>query len=462
MRSRPSAKLVIAMNLPPKANPDQSRKTRRTKGAANPRTRMLVGIFGLGHVGLITVACLRKRGIRVEGYEISKSKRVLLNRGASPIIEPEVQPYLGAGRGKRPFCAKIFPEANELPDIILICVGTPSAADGSTDLNFVLGVFEKLARFARKHPRFRSEVILRSTVPPGTLAEIQARHPDLFARVPVAFHPEFLREGTAMKDFFEPQQSIIGLPPSGLRPEKMLQLLTQLGLGRSLRIVSAITAESLKFACNAYHAVKVSFANEVARFVTACGGDAVEVMDLFCQDTKLNISSKYLRPGSPYGGSCLRKDTRSMAALGERLGVKLELIKSCEASNHDHLESILAAIRRHRPGVVALLGLAFKKQTDDLRGSPSVDLLRRLTADGTCAVWAHDFLMRPSWEIELRPPSRNSRMAASGFVLCQSLDQALSGADLAVIMHDDRRYQQAGANFGIPVLDVAGWREVRP
>jgi GDP-mannose 6-dehydrogenase len=419
---------------------------------------MLVGVLGLGHVGLTTAACLLKRGLRVEGYEIAGPKRVQLGKGVFPIVEPDVQLHLGAGRKRKRFCTKRFPEANALPDVIMICVGTPSAADGSTDLGSVGGVFEELARFARKHPGFRSELILRSTVPPGTLAELQARHPDLFARVPVAFHPEFLREGTAMRDFLEPPLSIIGLAPSGPRPEKMLQLLTHLGLGRSPRMVSAITAESLKLACNAFHAVKIAFANEVARFVTACGGDAVEVMSLFCQDAKLNISSKYLHPGSPYGGSCLRKDNRSMVTLGERLGVRLRLIRSCEESNRDHLESILASIRRHRPGVVTLLGLAFKKDTDDLRSSPSVDLLRRLAAGGHCVVRAHDFLMGPDWEIELRRLPRGPRIAASRVVLCERLNDALNGTHLAVIMHDDRRYRKAAANLGIPVLDVAGWR----
>jgi GDP-mannose 6-dehydrogenase len=417
-----------------------------------------VGIFGLGYVGLTTAACLLEQKIRVEGYEISKAKRMLLARGKCPVNEPGVKPAIVKGLKTGLFCTAKFLTSDKMPEILFICVGTPSAADGSTDLSHVDDVFRQLARFAQRHPDFKSEVILRSTVPPGTLERLRKLHSGLFDRVSVAFYPEFLREGSAMKDFYEPPQSIVGFLPSSLRPVKLPGLLARLGWSETVTLVEAVSAESLKFACNAYHAVKICFANEVARLTTACGGNAVEVMDLFCRDSKLNISRKYLLPGNPYGGSCLTKDTKSMIHLGDRLGIKLDLIKNCATSNTSHFDYIVKKITGYKPRVVTMLGLSFKKHTNDVRNSPTVELYRRLTAKGIRLIQVHDFLVHPEEAVDINKRLQDQLVTNPTFVLHQNLKRALTNADLVLIMHGDDRYVQAVAGLRVPVLDIASWK----
>ncbi len=422
----------------------------------NPR----VGVIGLGYVGLATAACLLERGIRVDGYELSAAKRKMLRRGDCPIGEPGVQSALR--RGLKNGLFQIHPSlrgGKNFPEVLFVCVNTPGSADGSADLGSVNRVMRRVAVLAARRG-FKTEIVLKSTVPPGTLEELNRRHPALFRRHPVAFHPEFMREGMAMDDFLHPPQTVIGVQPSGSRPEKLLRLLQGLGLQR-VEVVDAVSAESLKWACNAFHALKVCFANEIGRFVTACGGDAGEVMRLFCRDRVLNISRRYLRPGAPFGGSCLRKDFRALVAKGERLGIKMPVIESSETSNESHLDYILEKVARLRPRTVAILGMAFKKNTDDVRGSPSSELVRGLARAIGCRIQTHDFLVRPTEATDRA--SRGQMRAATPGVSKPGvdLDRTLAGADLVIVMHDDPRYRRALAGRRLPVFDVAAWNGFR-
>jgi GDP-mannose 6-dehydrogenase len=417
-----------------------------------------IGIYGLGYVGLTTAACLLEKHLQVEGYEISEAKRALLAQGICPLQEPGVEPVLLRGLATAEFTVREGPEGGNAPDIIFICVGTPSLEGGATDLRAVVRVFESLDTLTAADVSFRPEVVLRSTVPPGTLEQLGRQFPDLYGRVPVLFYPEFLREGTAMKDFHAPPQTVLGRPSSSRTAERIFFLLKELGLDHE--VVDAATAETVKLASNVFHAMKVCFANEMGRLASVTGGDARQVMRLFCKDTQLNISEKYLKPGNPYGGSCLPKDTRSLAHLGGRFGLGLHLAEACEASNRAHFDHIIRLIEERQPRTVTLLGLSFKKDTDDIRESPSLEIFHRLALRQACTIRIHDFLVRKEVALGANGLLLSRLNIEPDFHFYESLSEALEGTDLAVIMHADARYCSAVQAAKVPSIDVAEWNTV--
>jgi GDP-mannose 6-dehydrogenase len=372
---------------------------------------MHIGIFGLGYVGLTTAACLLRRGFDVTGYEVSDAKRAELLAGRCPLTEPGVEPMLveGLASGRFGVSADISPD--RFPDVVLVCVGTPSSEDGSTDLTAV-----------------------RSVV----------------------FYPEFLREGTAMADFDSPPQTVVGVGSGGRRPERLLSLLTEMKL--PYQIVAPMSAEALKMACNAYHAIKVCFANEIGRIVNTLGGNGTEVMKLFVQDTVLNVSHRYLMPGAPYGGSCLPKDVRSISSVATRSGVTAEILAQCETSNASHLQYVVGEVLRSRPKAVGLLGLAFKPNTDDLRESPSLSLASALLAAGIRVV-AHDRAIEPSRLLGVNRTALEGLLKRPGMSLCTDLGDLDRQVDAFVQMHRDRVYDELReARGGRPWANVSGWQ----
>lgn len=414
-----------------------------------------VGIFGLGYVGLTTAACLLRQGFPVIGYELSEHKRAELAAGRCPLSEPSVDVALNEGLASGRFTVAGDIKPDDLPDVVFVCVGTPSAKDGSTDLTAVRGVFSRLAEIAAGGPAKSVDVVLRSTVPPGTLARLEAQFPELFARFSVVFYPEFLREGTAMKDFAAPPQTVIGRTQGTTVPASLMQIFSAFGFVP--QVVSASSAETLKMACNAFHALKVCFANEVGRVAATLGGDPNEVMRLFVQDTALNISPRYLFPGAPYGGSCLPKDVRSFCSLASRAGVSADVLNQCERSNANHLQFLVSQVLRFQPRRVALLGLAFKSNTDDLRESPSLPMAGALLSSGV-EVRAHDFAVVPERVVGVNRDMLRDLLGRKGMTLHPALDVALEGAEVAVVMQRDTRYQTAlSARANLTVIDVAGW-----
>ncbi|MCC6416354.1 MAG: nucleotide sugar dehydrogenase [Opitutaceae bacterium] len=414
-----------------------------------------VGICGLGYVGLTTAACLLRQGFPVIGYEISEHKRAELAAGRCPLSEPGVDMALNEGLASGRFTVAGDFRADDLPDVVFVCVGTPSAKDGSTDLTAVRSVFSRLAEIAAGSPAKSVDVVLRSTVPPGTLVRLEAQFPELFARFSIVFYPEFLREGTAMKDFAAPPQTVIGRTKGTVVPPSLMQLFTAFDLVP--QVVSASSAETLKMACNAFHALKVCFANEVGRVTATLGGDPNEVMRLFVQDTVLNISPRYLFPGGPYGGSCLPKDVRSFCSLASRAGVSADVLNQCELSNASHLQFLVGQILRFQPRRVALLGLAFKSNTDDLRESPSLPMAGALLSSGV-EVRAHDFAIVPERVVGVNRDALRDLLRREGMTLQSSMEVALDGADVAVVMQRDSRYHTAlKARTSLTVVDVAGW-----
>ncbi len=344
-----------------------------------------VSVFGLGYVGSVTAACLAHKGCRVIGVDVNPEKVACLDAGRSPIVEARMDELAaeahGSGRLRATTDAAL---AIRESDLSFICVGTPSQRNGKLELKHIQNVCREIGTaLAGKGPEHT--VVLRSTVLPGitqTLA-IPALEGASGKRAgkdfAVCYNPEFMREGSAVADFFEPPYTILG----ALRPND-LDLVEELyawAPGRVFR-TSLEVAEMAKYLSNAFHAVKVSFANEVGTLAKQLGVDAEAVTQIFTSDTRLNISPAYLAPGFAFGGSCLPKDLRALTYRAKELDLSLPLLESVMASNQAHLDRAVEQVLRTNQRKVALLGLSFKAGTDDLRESPQVELAKRLLGEG--------------------------------------------------------------------------------
>jgi len=400
---------------------------------------MKVAVFGLGYVGTVTAACLAANGHDVWGVDPEEGKVDLITRGVSPVVEPDLDGFVSQSVAMGTLHATTDPVvAVDHARVSLVCVGTPSSPQGGTDLSYILRAVKEigqaLVETGAPSSGFHS-VVVRSTVPPGTVEE--AVVPALVSEIGMpagscfgaAMCPEFLREGSGVSDFFDPPFTILGTADA--RVTEAVDCLFDF-LGRPLRIVPVRTAESLKYACNAFHALKVSFTNELSRLYQALGVDARTVMDLFCEDDRLNISPKYLRPGFAFGGSCLPKDLRSLLHLGRTHNVELPLLRGTVASNDLTIREVVKRAIASGRREVALLGLSFKPQTDDLRESPSVELAETLLGKGF-QLRIYDPIVQPSRLIGTNLRYVESKLSHLGQLLTGSPEEALDGAELAIV-----------------------------
>jgi GDP-mannose 6-dehydrogenase len=346
---------------------------------------MDIAIFGLGYVGAVSAACLARAGHAVIGVDANQAKAELINAGQSPVVEANVEEMIAAavaeGRLRATTDHRAAIRASELA---IVCVGTPSRGNGDLDLTYVRRVCDDIAGTLRDKVGFTA-IIIRSTVLPGTLRSMVI--PTLEAGsgkragedFGVGFFPEFLRESTAVFDFYHPPKIVIAATDD--RTRALLEALND-DFDAPLMRTDFEVAEMVKYADNAWHALKVAFANEIGSLGKALGIDGGAVMDVFCQDTKLNISSKYLRPGFAFGGSCLPKDVRALTYQGRSLDLELPLINAIMPSNRSHIDRALQMVLDLNERNVGVLGLSFKAGTDDLRESPVVELVERLLGKG--------------------------------------------------------------------------------
>lgn len=336
-----------------------------------------ISVVGLGYVGCVTAACLSSSGHIVTGVDRDNYKVASVMEGRAPFFEPGLEEILRQGRhGSRLSATTSLQDALETAEIILICVGTPSEKSGNLGLDQLKRVVGEIAEYLRDRSRVPI-VAIRSTVFPGTCEGVVM--PLLGNRVPVVSNPEFLREGTAVKDFVEPSLVVVGGHDRGA-VETVAAIYSGLGIAASL--VSLRTAEMIKYACNAFHAAKIAFANEIGSLSAALGVDGREVMDTVCADTKLNASAAYLRPGFAFGGSCLPKDLRALTYRAGRLDLHLPLLESVLPSNVEHLTRSIDNVLDLPAERIGVVGLAFKEDTDDLRESPVVSMLEQLIGKG--------------------------------------------------------------------------------
>jgi GDP-mannose 6-dehydrogenase len=346
---------------------------------------MRISIFGLGYVGTVSAGCLAREGHEVIGVDPVRTKVDLINQGRSPIVEADIAEIISstveAGRLRATDDAI---EAVRKTDLSLVCVGTPSQPNGNLDLRYVRRVCEQIGA-ALKDKQERHVVTIRSTVLPGTVRNIivpileECSGATAGRDFGVCHNPEFLREGSAVYDFNAPPKTVIGElePCSGEAVAALYQMLDAPLIRTKLEV-----SEMIKYVDNSWHALKIGFANEVGNLSKAFGVDAHEVMDIFCQDQKLNISREYLVPGFAFGGSCLPKDLRALVYQAKVHDLETPILNSILPSNHTQVQRGLDLIISKGHKRVGILGFSFKAGTDDLRESPLIEVIERLIGKG--------------------------------------------------------------------------------
>ena len=394
-----------------------------------------ISIFGVGYVGTVTAACLAHQGNLVTGVDLSAAKVEALGKGRSPIVEPRVSDLIAESQTACRLHATVDSEQAVLDtEISLLCVGTPSMRNGKLDLGHIGPVCEEIGQVLRKKDSFHL-IVLRSTVLPGTAETIviptleKASGRKMGKDFGVCVNPEFMREGTAVVDFLEPSITIIGA--SDPAHSRVLRELYSWVPGKVFE-TSFRSAEMVKYVCNAWHAVKVAFANEVGTMAKSLGVDAEAVVEIFSADTKLNISPSYLKPGFAFGGSCLPKDVRALNYRAKELDLELPLLESVLPSNHAHLDRAIEIVLGTGKKNVALLGLSFKAATDDLRESPQVQLVKRLIGEG-CQLKIWDDNVSLGRLIGSNRQYIEEVIPHIESLLSSELDQVLEQADVVVI-----------------------------
>ncbi len=403
---------------------------------------MKVAIFGLGYVGTVTAAGLASQGHHVVGVDVDASKVAAVGQGRSPVIEPDVDRLVAqaVAAGRLSATADVR-EAIDGADISLVCVGTPSTPRGDTDLTYVSAVLadvrEAMSDATPPSSGFHS-LVIRSTVPPGTGDSLvrPAFSPELLPdgwTVGTAMCPEFLREGSGVEDFFAPPFVVVGAqdPRTRTACERLFDFCDQ-----EVLTVDVASAEALKYACNAFHAVKVTFANEMGRVFSQYGVDSRGVMEIFCQDRKLNISPSYLRPGFAFGGSCLPKDLRALQSMARSSGVDVPLLTSTLISNEIIVRALVDRVLESGYRHVAILGLSFKMNTDDLRESPNLELAERFVGKGL-EVRIYDPIVNPARLVGSNLEFLQSRLPHVSRLLRDRPEAALEGAEVAIVSTSD-------------------------
>lgn len=421
---------------------------------------MKVSVFGLGYVGAVTAGCLTRMGHSVVGADVHQAKVDAINAGRSPIIEPELGDLLSTARKEGRLSATT--SANDAvlgTEVSIVCVGTPSLASGRLNLDFVRKVSAQIAAVLRESGKSHT-IIFRSTMLPGsTRAMAEEFLADLLGagRVRVYYCPEFLREGTAVRDFHEPSLAVVGTR-DGMAPatDEAREL-----LGGEPAVLGWEGAETIKYACNYFHALKVGFANEIGRLCKHLGENGARVMEVVCADTRLNISSYYMRPGNPFGGSCLPKDVSALNSFARQEGVSLPLLDNTLNTNQAHLDLLIKTVTSKESRRVGLLGLAFKADTDDLRGSPMVALAETLLGRGY-ELRIYDPQINFSRLIGANEAEIQKRMPHLASLLRDDVRAVVRESDVIVASQRCAPLAEIreAARPGQSLVDVNGWREL--
>jgi len=353
---------------------------------------MKISVFGLGYVGCVTSACLADNGHEVIGVDINEFKVRTISGGRSPIIEKGLDDLISKAVARGSLKATTdYGEAVNGTDLSLICVGTPSTSSGEINMEFVHRVSEKIGAILQGKGD-RHTIVVRSTMLPGAmegeviprLLEASGSRPG--EEVGISYNPEFLREGSAVSDFLNPPMTLFAATDK--RTEEEVRRAYDF-VSAPCVVTSMKSAEMIKYVNNAFHALKVSFANEVGTLCRAQGIDSREVMRIFCMDDKLNISSTYLEPGFAFGGSCLPKDLKALNRRLKETHITAPVIGSILPSNEEHVRHATTLIEKTGSKNIGILGMSFKAETDDLRGSPVVKIVEMLVGKG-CGVVVYD------------------------------------------------------------------------
>ncbi len=408
-----------------------------------------LSIFGLGYVGAVSAGCFAKLGFGVVGVDIDENKNDMLSRGEAPVMEAGLSELLAEQHRAGRLRATLDPnEAVLNTDISLVCVGTPSSPNGDLNLAPAERVCEQIGRaLARKltAPDAYHVVVIRSTVLPGAVENRlipileQSSAKKANADFGVVQNPEFLREGTAIHDFFHPPKTVIGA--SCPRAAAAVSALYQ-GIDAPIFVTGIGVASVVKYADNAFHAVKITFANEIGQFCNKLGIDSHEVMNVFCEDRKLNISPAYLRPGFAFGGSCLPKDVRALLYHARTMDLELPLLAGVLPSNESQIRALFSALLPFRRDGIGFLGLSFKPGTDDLRESPIVAVVEALLGKGA-EVRVHDPSLRISALVGSNLKYIMSEIPHLGNLLKETAEPVIRSSAAVVVAHDTRAFREA-------------------
>ena len=419
---------------------------------------MKVAVFGLGYTGTVLAGCLADAGHSVTGVDVAAGKVDAIRAGHAPMKEPGLGDLVRdvVGRGLLTATDSVD-EALDAVDVAAVCVGTPSSLDGGIDASAVERVVMHIAGVGSRDDRQRRHmtVAIRSTLLPGTTRQlfrrIESVHPGFAAggHFSLAVWPEFLREGRALEDFHNPSLTLVGHES----PRAVAAIAALLGRRtESIHGMSFEAAEAAKIACNAFHAAKVTFANEIGRYCDAVGADGHHVMRLLAADHRLNSSAAYLQPGYAFGGSCLPKDVRAIVAHSRRAGVRLPMLEQILPSNALQIGHLIEYVRAHGWRRIAIIGIAFKAFTDDLRESPFVSLARGLMESGI-QVSVYD------QTVDIDRLSGENRafvereLPALARLVMPSVEEAVLHADAVVIGSHDPREVRRVTPAGVAIVD---------
>lgn len=422
---------------------------------------MNIAIFGMGYVGAVSAACLARDGHQVFGVDVDPTKLDLLRQGYSPIVEEGIQELTGnvVEQGRLTVTDNVD-EAIGQCALSFVCVGTPSQPNGSQDLGAIEKVAAQIGEALARHDQYHV-VVIRSTVRPGTVMDrvrpVLEQHSgkQLGEGFGLAFQPEFLREGTSIKDYDNPPFTVVGGDSQrtldGIRP--VFEHLPCEFVGTDIG-----TAEMLKYACNAFHAVKIVFANEIGRLGQSLGVDSREVMRLVTQDRQLNISPAYLRPGFAFGGSCLPKDLRALLYIAKEQDMEVPMLAGVIPSNQQQIDHALQFILRSGKRRVGMIGLSFKSGTDDLRESPLVTLAEQLVGKGI-ELRIHDPNVQLSRLIGANRRYIEEKLPHLGRLLVDDAAELIGDADIVLLgLSDANLVEQvvSEASEAQVVLDLVG------
>jgi GDP-mannose 6-dehydrogenase len=407
-------------------------------------------IFGMGYVGCVSGACLASLGHRVVGVEPNRTKVDLINSGQSPIVEDGLSQLIETGVREGSFRASDdWRSAIAESELALVCVGTPSRSNGSIDLGYVRRVCEQIGQALRGRRDFFT-VVIRSTIVPGsvegTLVPILERESGLKAGVDfgVCMNPEFLREGTSVRDFHDPPKTVIG-ELNAKSGEALAALYSGLP-GPQIRTTIPV-AEMVKYVDNAFHALKVAFANEVGSLCKELKVDSHQVMAIFCQDTKLNLSPYYLKPGFAFGGSCLPKDLRALTHEARSLDLDLPLLKSILDSNKVQILKVIRKLMEFKGRSLGFLGLSFKGGTDDLRESPIVEVIEAMLGKGF-AVRIYDRHVSLARLMGANKEYIEKEIPHISRLMCGTAEELVSSSEVIVVSNRSPEFPEALTRCG--------------
>lgn len=434
-------------------------------GAAES-TKPAISVIGLGYVGAVSMACLSHLGFRMVGVDISREKVEAIGAGRSPIVEERLGELLKEGvDNKRITATQNLVTAVFETDVTFLSVGTPTSKDGGCDFTFVRQASSAIGQAIGMKTGYHV-VVLRCSVPPGTTLDVvvpeieKASGKKLGSDFGVCFNPEFLREGVAVADFFAPPKTVVGA--SDTRAEQTVTAIYG-AVDKNVIFTSIEAAEMVKYVDNVWHATKVAFGNEVGRLCKKLDIDSHDVMNIFVKDLKLNLSPYYLKPGFAFGGSCLPKEVRAVSHIAHAMGVEVPLIDSLGVSNQRHVAEAINLLKPFSGKRIGFLGVTFKPATDDMRESPTLDVMASLHAAGE-AIKAYDpnlnfgpLLQHQIDYVRHAVPAQAKLMDELEAMTLPSADELVSASDIVVVSHATNEFREAvlARKPTIHVLDLA-------